>query len=73
MSGEEEKKEGCYAPVFSASSSCACVFIRAAFALLIAGIAFAALFSEKARCLLKKYLYIFKNCTKGNSDPNIEL
>lgn len=69
----------CKAPVFEGGSRnpiggfLMCALLAAISALILPFLLLAALFSSKARCQLKQWLFRLRNCFRGNADPNIEL
>ena len=62
----------CYAPVFSAAPGLVCFFLAIVFAITIVALAPFAVLPPIA-CLIKKISFRISYCTKGNSNPRIEL
>lgn len=66
-------KHVCKAPVFKPSGFWSCFILLIILSLVIAMLAFVALFSEAARCLIRQYLFRIKYCRLGNSADFIDL
>lgn len=67
-----EVRKGCYAPVFEARSFPECFFLIFVYLVIVGSLA-PFFWYPKVLCLIKQYVYRIRNCTRGNSDPNIKL
>ncbi len=67
-------KKSCKAPIFKPTSNFwGCLILMIIYMFVIAVLAFLAIFSEKARCLIKQYLFRITHCGTGNSADYIDL
>jgi hypothetical protein len=73
------EKQPCYAPVFGASSFWACIFLSIIYVLILVFLLIMLVLAvfggqsaiREIACIIRQYVYRIRNCTKGNSDPNV--